>query len=231
MNTAIVFVHGAFHGGWCWEKITHRMRDSGHRLVAPSLIGCGERLDEIVRARSVDDYVDDLCAFLQHEVPEEWILVGHSFGSRSISGVADRMPDRVRRLIYFDGGIPIPGKASPARSAMAAMATGEVHGVPCLMPPPASFFYIHNPDDAAWAKQHYTPMPICMYETVLTLRHPLGNGCPATYIRCTKPVSTALADSVAYVAAQGIPVIDFEGDHTAMITAPDALANLLKSLV
>src|SRR5690348_13536938 len=38
-----VFVHGAWHGGWCWQRVTDRLTAHGHRVFAPTLTGLCER--------------------------------------------------------------------------------------------------------------------------------------------------------------------------------------------
>ena len=40
-----VLVHGAWHGGWCWNRVIPLLETAGHRAFGPSLTGLGERAD------------------------------------------------------------------------------------------------------------------------------------------------------------------------------------------
>ena len=39
-----VLVHGAWHGGWCWNRVAPLLRDAGHEVFTPTLTGLGERV-------------------------------------------------------------------------------------------------------------------------------------------------------------------------------------------
>ena len=110
------------------------------------------------------------------------VLVGHSFGGPAvISGVADRMPERIRRLIYLDammlepGQRPfdaIPSDVAEARRKLAQEFSG---GVSMPVPDPKTFG-ITDPADVAWLTAKCTPHPLQTYETRLTLKSPIGHG-------------------------------------------------------
>jgi len=38
-----VFVHGAWHGGWCWNRVTPLLEAAEHRALAVTLTGLGDR--------------------------------------------------------------------------------------------------------------------------------------------------------------------------------------------
>ena len=42
-TATFVLVHGAWHGGWCWQRVVHRLQARGHRVYAPTLTGVCER--------------------------------------------------------------------------------------------------------------------------------------------------------------------------------------------
>lgn len=94
-----VLVHGAWHGGWCWEKLVPILEARGHRAIAPDLAGMGDdhrSIDGDVLARWADD-IAALCSTQGEPV----ILVGHSRGGIVISEVAERVPDHIRLLVYL----------------------------------------------------------------------------------------------------------------------------------
>src|SRR5262249_21093481 len=104
-----VLVHGAFHGGWCWSRVAEPLRAAGHRVFTPTLTGLGERSSSINPSIELNTFTDDVAQVLEFEELTDVILVGHSFAGWPISGVADRMPDRLRHLVYLDAAIPKSG--------------------------------------------------------------------------------------------------------------------------
>lgn len=85
-----VLVHGAWHGGWCWHRVKAHLEDNGHSVATPDL-----PLD-----RGLDDYVDTAVAAVE-PFDDAVILVGHSMAGAVISQVAERVPDRIERLVFL----------------------------------------------------------------------------------------------------------------------------------
>src|SRR5271156_6358094 len=97
-----VLVHGAWHGGWCWGKVAERLRAEGFRAFTPTLTGLGDRAHLIAPNVGLATFVEDVISTIDMEDLSDVVLVGHSFGSAVISGVADARPDRIRRLVFLD---------------------------------------------------------------------------------------------------------------------------------
>src|SRR5262245_27195504 len=100
-----VLVHGAWHGGWCWQAVARLLRAQGHQVTTPTQTGLGERRHLLRRGITLDVFVADIVNHIESEELKDVILVGHSFGGVSISGVADRIADRIRHLVYLDAVI------------------------------------------------------------------------------------------------------------------------------
>ena len=106
-----VLVHGAWHGGWCWRPVADALRAQGHRVFTPTQTGLGERRHLLSRDITLDVFVDDIANLMEAEELRDAILVGHSFGGIAISGVADRMPEAVRHLVFLDSIVLQPGQS------------------------------------------------------------------------------------------------------------------------
>ncbi|MBI1392715.1 MAG: alpha/beta fold hydrolase [Alphaproteobacteria bacterium] len=104
-----VLVHGTWHGGWVWRDVRQRLEAAGHRVLTPTCTGCGERNHLIVPDVGLDTHIDDIVNVLRFEELENVILVGHSFSGMTITGVADRERDRIRRIVFFDALTPHEG--------------------------------------------------------------------------------------------------------------------------
>jgi pimeloyl-ACP methyl ester carboxylesterase len=94
-----VFVHGANHGGWCWDKVAPLLTQAGHTVVAPDLPGHGSDTTPITDV-TLQSYVTSVQAAVMIQ-PEPVILVGHSMGGAVITQVAEQCPQKIERLVYL----------------------------------------------------------------------------------------------------------------------------------
>jgi pimeloyl-ACP methyl ester carboxylesterase len=229
-----VLVHGAWHGGWCWRAVVDVLSANGHRVFTPTQTGLGERRHLLSREITLDTFVDDLTNLIETEELQNIILVGHSFGGLAVSGVVDRMPDRIGHLVYLDSfvleggqspfGVLTPDVVAARRKLVAEQGLGIA-----IPPPPVTAFGI--PEDhphAAWVRRHLTPHPVGTYESPLVLAYSIGNNRPRTYIHCTNPVYSPLESSRQLVRRQqGWGWVEIATAHDAMVTAPNVLSEML----
>ncbi len=229
----IVLVHGAFHGGWCWRRVADALREQGHWVFTPTLTGLGERSHQLDESVSLDTWIEDIVGVIESEELTDVLLVGHSLGGLTVSGVADRLPERLRALVYLDAllvpdGLTAVDMGPPGERERRAAAAGIADTDLALPPFPAASFGVVDPDDAAWLQRRMTPQPIRPYLDPVHLDHPLGNGLPCTYIACTSPIYPANDPSKELARSQpGWRWLELESGHNAMVTAPDALTAML----
>jgi pimeloyl-ACP methyl ester carboxylesterase len=161
------------------------------------------------------------------------VLLGHSYGGMVATGVADRIPDRIKQLIYLDAFAPRNGQSlldlnEPARPTMEALAkSGDSWRVP---PNPTS------PDtaeaDLEWLTKRRVPMPLKCFQMKLKLQR--GEpAMPRSYIYATR---IAPADTFGQFAkrARGEPgwrYFEIDASHSPNVTAPDALITVLREIV
>ena len=110
MKPVFVLVHGAWHGGWCWQRVTPLLRAAGHEVYAPTLTGLGERAHLADHKIDLVSHVADIAGLLEMEDLEQVVLVGHSYAGMVITGVADRAAARLKRLVYVDAFLPAHGQ-------------------------------------------------------------------------------------------------------------------------
>ncbi len=231
-----VLLHGAWHGAWCWTRVADRLRAKGHRVTTPNQTGVGEKSHLISDQITLDTFVLDVINHITHEELDDIILVGHSFGGLPISGVADRIPEKIRHLVYLDSLILQPNKTLfstyppeevERRKAMVAAREGLGRfGLPSGTA--ASFGMVPGTPDEAWVQRRLTDQPMSLYSSPLNLKNPVGNGLPRTYIHCTKPSIVLLEPMRQWVREQdGWDWKELETGHNAMITAPDELTEML----
>jgi pimeloyl-ACP methyl ester carboxylesterase len=91
-RTTFVLIHGAWGGGWNYQRVADALRAKGHVVYAPSLTGCGERSHLLSGAVNLSTHITDVLNLFKYESIEGAVLAGHSYGGMVITGVADRIP-------------------------------------------------------------------------------------------------------------------------------------------
>jgi pimeloyl-ACP methyl ester carboxylesterase len=107
-----VLVHGSWAGGVVWREVARRLRKAGHDVYAPTLTGIGERKHLLNREINLDTHIQDVIGVIDDEDLADIVLVGHSYGGMVISGVADRVPEKVASLVYLDAFVPEDGQSN-----------------------------------------------------------------------------------------------------------------------
>jgi len=165
--TDYILIHGAWRGSWCWTRVRRLLAAAGHQVFTPTLTGLGERSHLLSRDVGLDTHVADVANLMIWEDLRDVVLVGASYGGAVVRHVADRMPDRIRSLVYLDAFVPENGKAlfdympdSGESMRQLAVAHGDGWKIP---PIPASVFAV-NAADAAWVDRQCTMHPLSSCE-------------------------------------------------------------------
>ncbi|MBF6567968.1 MAG: alpha/beta hydrolase [Candidatus Binataceae bacterium] len=109
MGENFVLVHGAWHGGWCWRAVMSDLERNGDISFAPDLPGhCGNPMDHA--QVTLPTYVDYVARFIDERNLKDVVLVGHSLGGLTISGVAEKIPRRLKRVIFATAMVMIDGE-------------------------------------------------------------------------------------------------------------------------
>lgn len=226
-----VLVHGAWMGGWCWRDVAKILRAAGHQVFTPTMTGLGERAHLLNPSVRLSTFIDDVCAVIECEELRDVVLVGHSFGGMVVSGVADRIGDAIKQLIYLDALIAQHGQAAIALLPPMVQAERSQTDDPEGLRLPAPFpdkFGVFEPQQVAWVLRRATPHPLHAYTEPQALRYPVGNGLPVTYIALTKPRYAPLAGVREWAKRQpGWTWRELETGHTPMITDPEMLTREL----
>ena len=230
-----VLVHGAYHGGWCWKAVAARLRATGHEVYTPTLTGLGERSHLMAIRPTLETFIEDVAQVIHYEDLSDVILVGHSFSGAVVSALADRMPEKLAHLVYLDAQVLLSGQAPADTAPAAAIETykqrAQASGLISIPPGPLEFFGIVDPDMQKWVGSRVSPHPYQTYFDRLVLKHPLGNGLPATYIAASEPFfpNTAVSRQVAR-DQPGWAYLEIPTAHDAMLLMPDKLSTMLSEL-
>jgi len=104
-----LLVHGAWHGGWCWERVVALLTDAGHDALAPTLLGVGERFHEGPSSTGLRTHIDELSSLFETADLCAVILCGHSYGGTLIRGLGQVFQKRINALGYLDAVVADEG--------------------------------------------------------------------------------------------------------------------------
>jgi pimeloyl-ACP methyl ester carboxylesterase len=212
--------------------VAEDLRRSGHAVFTPTLTGLGERRRSLSPAIDLEHWITDIIDVIECEELVDIVLVGHSFGGMVISGVADRLEDRISHVVFLDAGIAESGRSVAADLpadvwALRLRDVVDVAGVPCFAPPPVSYFGVTDVMLAAWLTRRLTPMPTRVYQNSIRLRNPVGNGLPATFVHCTRPELPVVTRSAIKAKSMGWRYVEIATGHDAMLLEPVRVASIL----
>jgi pimeloyl-ACP methyl ester carboxylesterase len=228
--STFVLVHGAWHGGWCWNRVIPHLESAGHRALAVTLTGQGDRAHLINPSIDLDTHITDVVGMLEMDDLNGVILVGHSSGGLVICGAAERAWKRIRRLVYLDALVPRHGQSgfdlnSPEfreRLEHDAKNNGEGYKVAPIM----EILGITDAEDLEWVRERLCPSPIGVFRQPVEAPT-FAWQIPSTYILCTgfgfRPTAERCREA-------GWPVLEIDCGHDAMIIKPRELAELLMSV-
>ena len=238
-----VLVHGAWHGGWCWRDVAIALRARGAEVFTPTMTGLGEKKHLRSAYKGLDTFITDVTSVIETEELTGITLVGHSFGGMVITGVADRLPGRIKRLVYLDAITPADGQSiissTPDTDPMTVAATSAVLAAwtmdgEWMACPSAEMIGI---DSAAaeireWSARQVTEHPLSSFTEALPLKHGRPN-IPSTYIVCDNPPmpgTAFVAHHANVVAGKYGPqwtARRIDTGHMCMMTALDETVGLL----
>jgi len=141
-----VFVHGAWHGAWCWAHVVRLLGAQGFAAIALDLPGHGltARLPSAYGSQdlaAMATEVSPLAELTTHDYRDlvlsvvcglskggsgPVVLVGHSLGGATLTAVAEAEPTLIRRLVYLTAFVPVMRPTPLDYIQLPSMATAEV---------------------------------------------------------------------------------------------------------
>lgn len=238
-----VLVHPAWFGGWCWRKLVPLLRDAGHAALTPTLTGLGERAHLARPEVGLDTHVEDIVRVMTCEDVRDAILVGNSSGGAVITGVADRVPERVAQVVYLDAFTPADGQSildllpPERREILRSLVDSEGGGwlLPRFSPQPWEQFVpaawqITDEADLRWVLERLAPTPFGHFSQPVRRGDPRGEVLPRTYVRCLGWKAPHFDRYAEAARAAGWQCRELDTPHLPYITHPRELAALLDDL-
>ena len=234
-----VLVHGAWHGGWCWQRVTSLLQQQGHRVHAVTLTGLGERAHLLSPAITRDTHIDDVISAIEVEELHDVVLAVHSYAGMVGTAVADRIGKHLKHLVYVDAVIPKPGESWSSTQSAATqqqrLSAAQASTRFSFPPPDPEVFGLIDADHA-WVKRRQTPHPGNTYQAPLSFDVKRVAAIARTFVNCTQPAlgtiepSRLRAKDPKFWDGAWLPnskIVEIKTGHDPMISEPAALAKIL----
>jgi pimeloyl-ACP methyl ester carboxylesterase len=190
-----VLVHGAWHTGADLEATAAPIRAAGHQVYTPTLAGNRPGDKKTV---GLNDAIASIVDYLAAHDLKDIILLGHSYGGMIITGVADRVPERIRRLIYWNAFVPNNGESlndlvPPNYVGLFDSIAAQRGDGSVVLPFPIWREAFINDADLEMAQKAYgilNPHPLKTFSDKISLKtNPADMQIAKSYINCTEDTS------------------------------------------
>lgn len=233
-----VIVHGGFGGGWEWTEVAKDLRSRGHEVYTPTLTGMGER-SHLGPGIGLATHVEDVLSVIEYEDLRDVVLCGASYGGMAVTGAADRIPDRIRLVIYIDALVPRDGQSGldllPAAFGATARAQGDAQGhgwvpIPEAILPPEGL--IPTEKRSAFVAR-LRPQPLATFTEPIRLTGAVDH-LPRAFVRCTGGALDVGGDPIAPFGVraqdQGWLYRELNAPHDPHLFDPAGTASVLHDL-
>ena len=232
----IVLVHGAWSGGWTWKDAAKLLRQRGYEVYAPTQTGLAERAHVAPEHVNLSSHIADIAGLMRFENLQNVLIVGHSYGGMVITCVADRIPEKIRSLVYIDAFLPedgetlvdliqkvLPPDVSPLFiDSWRESARHEHSGM--IQPISAEMFGI-DPRNRAWVDRRSRPQSFATFNSPALLSHKEAPVRDRHYLFATKWAPSPFQYyAEKFRSDPEWHVVDLETGHDIMVDMPLELA-------
>jgi pimeloyl-ACP methyl ester carboxylesterase len=243
--TSFVLVPGAWLGGWAWQQVAQQLRAHGHDAHPVTLTGLGERGHLASPDVDMETHITDVVNLVEFEGLRDVVLVGHSYAGSVITGVADRVADRIAQLVYVDTGpvgdgsayidIYPPEAKAEIEKGIAERGDGWRWPVPSfdeLEASGASSAGLGDEQRTLFSAKA-TPQPARTITQPIRLTNPARQALPALAVLCSIPLAQVrelIAAGHPWFAELAGPqwrLVELPTGHWPMFSVPDQLAKVL----
>jgi pimeloyl-ACP methyl ester carboxylesterase len=219
-------VHGATAGGWEWKRTGALLTTDGHTVYRATLTGLGERMHLNSPDVDLETHIKDVVNLILFEDLHDIVLTGHSYGGMVITGVMDRVPDRIRHVVFLDAAVPEDGES-----------IWDIFG--------------DGPSDTSRFKDGFMQVPwvkpdakppynvkhsIKCFNQPVSFKNPAALALPVTYVAFVpkdKSIEERAATDKGWkrAEARGWTIRTFPGGHVAQQEDPRGVATLIEASV
>lgn len=233
----IIFVHGAYHAGWCWDKVVKLLPKDAFDCHSLDLPANGSNNSIQKKDVTTRDYINYVIEYINSNNLSEVVLVSHSLGGITISKVIERIPEKISRAFFLTSVI-LNNKAffsllpSEVQEKYRQIASSRPDN---SIPPNLErvkqvlFNGSQNSEELDVFLSKLEPQPIQPYEDIIALNTFRTTTVPITYIKCKNDISLPeqTFNGILSLLPENAQIETIDADHEAMFSNPEAIAGLL----
>lgn len=231
MGKHFVLIHGAWHGGWCWDGVISELTKAGHTAEAPTMPGHnpGDKRAGI----TLDDYAQAIVAVLNRQ-KQPVVLVGHSSAGFLLQAAAPRAAEKIERLIFHNAFILPEGKSQfdlvPPEAAQGMTAAANASPDQCV--PVIEDFVRHMlmAGDSAEMQNallaRLVPQPLALFTTSVSSKAfgELKTLKSVLFCRDDASLPPGAFIGMAHGGLGEFKLVEIPGGHETLFTNPPAIA-------
>ena len=228
--TQFVLVHGAWRGSWLWRKVRPLLQAAGHEVFTPTLTGLADRSHLLAPEIDLETHIADVVNLVRWEGIDDFVLCGHSYAGCVVTGVADRLAQRIRALVYLDAFVLEDGQSlhdtvpAELRDMQVQSAAGDGDG--WRVPPiPAEIFNV-NEADRAYVDSQCTAHPLATLQQKLSLQHTMPPE-KVTHVLATEHPHSPFAPYHELAKRKGWKTLRLACGHDAPLDLPQEVTRIL----
>jgi pimeloyl-ACP methyl ester carboxylesterase len=226
----IVLIHGASHGGYCWEDLAPALRNRGYRVSAPDLPGLGADQTPIEQI-TLQSYIDRAVESVQ-AAAEPVLLLGHSMGGAVVCGAAEAICEQIGKLVFLAGLVLQDGDTMEdvTRQFYPAFPEPAADGALDFDPSTAgaTFYNTCSPETVSRAVTQLRRQAHAPFKTPLHLTAARFGKVPKTYIVCTRDQALPVATQNSFcLRTPGMKKREMDTDHSPFYCDPQGLAAII----
>lgn len=224
-----ILIHGAFRGGWAWQKVRRILQSKNCEIFAPSLTGAGERAHLNNEKITLQTWTDDIKNLIEAEDLRDVVLAGHSQGGIVMQTVAEEISERISRLIFIDAPVLRDGEcALDVIPKEVREKFGETPRNALIQPLPMQPNEDFSAEEIDWINARLTPVPT--NPSFEKIRVEKSKHIPHEYIFCAKtPLFYPSGFTRQRFDAENISYKLIDAPHDCLISHPQMIADFLLS--
>lgn len=223
--TPFVLVAGTWLGAWAWDETAAELRAAGHDVHPLTLSGLAERQGVPAGQQT---HVQDIVAEVERLGLRDAVLVGHSYAGIPVGQAAERIGDRLRRVVFVDSNVPADGESflsgRPSDHVREAIAAGDGFWPPLAAPDFAGQGL--TDEQIARIVGGSTPHPGATLTEPAVLARALGE-LPATYVKCLLDGDEPMPVVAELLRSERRELVEMDTGHWPMFSQPRELARVL----
>jgi pimeloyl-ACP methyl ester carboxylesterase len=222
-----VLLHGSFQGGWIWQPVGKLLAAAGHVVYRPTLDGCAERKGGVRREITLATHGIEIADLLFYEELHDVVLVGTSSGGMVACQAAEQGAERIRRLVFVDALVPVPGETVATINDRPPYSRDELVYGPLPEHARGRVYADLAPEVQEWALARYTRHPLAPTEDPVDLKTFWSRTWQVDVLRCTRSPAPPETHQRRTAEKLGGSYTELDAGHYPMLSHPEVLAHYL----